>query len=335
MRNKMQFRPMGHSGISASVIGLGTWAMGGWKWGGGDDKSSIDAVRASMDSGVTLIDTAPAYGLGRSETLVGEAVKGRRDEVVLATKCGLVWHTDKGNYFLDEDGKKVHRYLGKESIFYEAEQSLKRLGTDYIDLYITHWQDSTTPIAETMEALLTLKKQGKIRAIGISNASVEDFRAYVAAGQLDAIQECYSMLDRGIEHTLLPLCKQYDVAMLSYSTLALGLLSGKVAADRVFEGDDLRLNNPRFSIENRMKIQEFLQSIEGIAKAHDLSVAQTVIAWTLAQAGITYALCGARNVKQATENADAGIVRLTGDELDQITRAIEHDLADFDNSATT
>ncbi|MFS1525221.1 aldo/keto reductase [Microbulbifer sp. 2304DJ12-6] len=335
IRNKMQLRPMGSSGISASVIGLGTWAMGGWKWGGGDDKSSIDAVRASIDSGVTLIDTAPAYGLGRSEKLVGEAVKGRRDEVVLATKCGLVWHTDKGNYFLDEDGKKVHRYLGREAIFYEAEQSLKRLGTDYIDLYITHWQDSTTPIAETMDALLTLKKQGKIRAIGISNASPEDFRAYVAAGQLDAIQECYSMLDRGIEHTLLPLCKQYDVAMLSYSTLALGLLSGKIGPDRVFEGDDLRLKNPRFSIENRLKIQGFLQSIQDIAKVHNLSIAQTVIAWTLAQPGITYALCGARNVKQAAENADAGMVKLAGNELDQITQAIKHHLENFDDTEST
>ncbi|KZL03278.1 MULTISPECIES: aldo/keto reductase [unclassified Pseudovibrio] len=331
-QSKMELRPMGKSGIDASVIGLGTWAMGGWMWGGGDDKASIDAVRASLDAGVSLIDTAPAYGLGRSEELVGEAIKGRRDEVVLATKCGLVWRTDKGTLFFEEEGKPVYRYLGKDSIIYEAEQSLRRLQTDYIDLFITHWQDSTTPIAETMDALLTLKQQGKIRAIGISNASPEDLQGYVAAGQLDAIQECYSMLDRGIEKTLLPLCKQHDVATLSYSSLALGLLSGKIGPDRVFEGDDQRLKNPRFSVNNRLKIQNFTKDIEPVAKAHDISIAQTVIAWTLTQPGITYALCGARNVKQATENAHAGTLQLADDEVAMISRAIDRHLTGFDDN---
>src|SRR5688572_26307359 len=186
-------RAIGSSGVAASTIGLGTWAIGGWMWGGTDEAESVAAIRAAIDAGVSLIDTAPAYGMGRSEEIVGKAIAGRRDEVVLATKCGLVWHTDKGRHFFDQAGKPVHRYLGAESIAHEVDQSLKRLGTDHIDLYITHWQDPTTPIAETISALEDLRRAGKIRAIGASNVSADDLKAYVAAGRLDAIQEQYSM----------------------------------------------------------------------------------------------------------------------------------------------
>ncbi|MEC9401497.1 MAG: aldo/keto reductase, partial [Pseudomonadota bacterium] len=152
MLHEMLTREIGRSGIEASAIGLGTWAIGGWMWGGTDEAKSISAIQASIDEGISLIDTAPAYGQGLSEEIVGKAIAGRREKVVLATKCGLVWHTQKGNHFFDYDGKPVHRYLGKDAIVHEVEQSLKRLGTDYIDHYITHWQDPTTPIAETMEA---------------------------------------------------------------------------------------------------------------------------------------------------------------------------------------
>ena len=146
-------REIGRPGISASAIGLGTWAIGGWMWGGTDGAASIAAIRAAVDAGVSLIDTAPAYGMGRSEEIVGKAIAGHRDEVVLATKRGLVWHTAKGNHFFNQDGKPVNRHLGRISIAHELEESLHRLGTDHIDLYITHWQDPTTPIAETMDAL--------------------------------------------------------------------------------------------------------------------------------------------------------------------------------------
>ncbi len=260
MLHDMLTRPIGASGIEASAIGLGTWAIGGWMWGGTDETRSIAAIQASIDEGVSLIDTAPAYGQGVAEEIVGKAIKGRRDKVVLATKCGLVWHTQQGNPFFDYDGKPVHRYLGKDAIVYEVEQSLKRLGTDYIDHYITHWQDPTTPIAETMEALETLKTQGKIRSIGASNTSAADITAYVAAGQLDAIQEEYSMVKRDIETTLLPVAMAANVSALSYSSLALGLLSGKMGPDRRFEGDDQRKDNPRFSAANRQKMPRDEQS---------------------------------------------------------------------------
>ena len=260
MSHEILTREIGASGISASAIGLGTWAIGGWMWGGTDRAKSIDTIRASIDEGVTLIDTAPAYGQGLAEEIVGEAIEGRRDEVVLATKLGLVWHTQKGNHFFDYDGKPVHRYLGKDAVIYEVEESLRRLRTDHIDHYITHWQDPTTPIAETMEALERLKEQGKIRSIGASNVTVADVEAYLAAGQLDAVQQEYNMVSRSIEADLLPLCKERGVSVLSYSSLALGLLSGKIGPEREFTGDDQRRDNPRFSVKNRQKVAQLMSS---------------------------------------------------------------------------
>ena len=323
-------RGIGSSGVEASAVGLGTWAIGGWMWGGTDEAESISAIQASLDAGVTLIDTAPAYGLGRSEEIVGKALRGRRDKAVVATKCGLVWHTGKGRHFFDQDGKPVHRYLGRDAIFHEVEESLTRLGTDYIDLYITHWQDPTTPVDETMDALGDLKKSGKIRAIGASNVDANDLKAYIAAGGLDAIQERFSMIDREIEKELLPLTTANGISTLSYSSLALGLLSGVIGPDRVFSGDDQRKDNPRFSTGNRRKVASFAEAIRPVADQHRADIAQIVIAWTLAQPGVTFALCGARNPAQARDNARAGEIRLSSEDLSTIDRAISTWLSAMD-----
>ncbi|HUG61031.1 MAG TPA: aldo/keto reductase [Methylomirabilota bacterium] len=330
MSHEMLTRGIGQSGIEASAIGLGTWAIGGWMWGGTDEGQSIAAIQASIDEGVSLIDTAPAYGKGLSEEIVGKAIRGRRDEVVLATKCGLVWHTTRGNHFFDYDGEPVHRHLGRESIVHEVEESLRRLGTDRIDHYITHWQDPTTPVHETMEALEALKAAGKIRSIGASNLSEETLRAYIAAGGLDAVQEEYSMVKRDIETSLLPICRREGVSVLSYSSLALGLLSGRIGPDRVFDGDDQRRDNPRFSLANREKVARLTTALAPIAEAHGATTAQIVIAWTLQQPGITFALCGARNPRQATENARAGRIRLSPSELNAISEAATLHLTDLD-----
>ncbi len=306
----------------ASAVGLGTWAIGGWMWGGTDDAAAEDAIRAGLDAGITLIDTAPAYGLGHAEEVVGRAIAGRRDEVVLATKCGLVWHAQRGPYFFSQGGLPVHRDLSPAAIRHEVEESLRRLKTDRIDLYITHWQDPTTPIAETVEALKALKDEGKILAFAASNTSPEDIAAYQAAGGIAAVQEEYSMLARRIETTHLPVCREEGLAVMGYSVLALGLLSGRIGADRVFAGDDQRREDPRFSLENRARVDRLMQTIRPIAEAHAASPAQVVIAWTLAQPGLTFALCGARNPVQARENADAGRLRLTASETGTITSAL-------------
>ncbi|TIL68398.1 aldo/keto reductase [Mesorhizobium sp.] len=330
MNSRQITRSIGKSGVVASAVGLGTWAIGGWMWGGTDEAESIAAIQASIDAGVSLIDTAPAYGLGRSEEIVGKAIKCRRDRAVIASKCGLNCHSKKGNHFFDQDGTPVNRYLGADGIAYEVEQSLRRLGTDYIDLYITHWQDPTTPIAETMEALERLKSAGKIRAIGASNLNPAELQQYVAAGQLDAIQERYSMLDREIEQTLLPIARQHQIAALSYSSLALGLLSGAIDPAREFSGDDQRKDNPRFSQANRRKVAALKHALTPVAEVHQASMAQIVIAWTLAQPGITFALCGARNATQALDNARAGEILLSAAELGAIDAAVAGHLVAID-----
>lgn len=318
----MQFRKLGSSGIDVSVVALGTWAIGGWAWGGTEEKESIDAVHAAIEAGVTFIDTAPMYGLGVSEEFVGKAVADRRDKVVLATKCGLVADIGKGEFYFEAGEHKIYRYLGKESIKREVENSLKRLRTDRIDLLQTHWQESTTPISETMAALMELKEEGKIRAIGVSNASIEQIEEYRKAGQLDSDQERYSMLDRNMDSGQMNYCKEHNIAVLPYSPMALGLLTGKIDPDRKFEGDDLRINNPRFKPENIRKVNEMLRSFDDICEAHSATTAQIIIAWTFAQPGITSVLCGGRKRSQALENAAAGDIVLSDSEIAQINSAV-------------
>jgi len=319
-------REIGASGISCSAIGLGTWAIGGAMWGGSDDAASLAAISASIEDGVDLIDTAPGYGLGHAESLLGRAIAGRRDKVVIATKCGLNLHHGKGAYFFDQYGKKVHRYLGADGIIHEVEQSLGRLGTDYIDIYITHWQDATTPVDETMEALQRLRRDGKIRAIGASNLSPEDLEQYLRVGGLDCIQERYSMIDRGLETGLLPRTRGLPISTLSYSPLGMGLLTGKVTPDRVFSGDDIRKDNPRFSIESRAAVAGFAEDLRELGAGHNLTVSQLVIAWTLRRPQIDFVLCGARNPAHAHENAGAGRADLKAEDLATIDAAARRHL---------
>ncbi|MBN1343326.1 MAG: aldo/keto reductase [Phycisphaerae bacterium] len=327
----MRERPLGQSGIEASAVGFGAWAIGGWMWGGTSEAESIQAIHAAIDAGIDLIDTAPMYGFGTSESILGKAIRDRRDKVVLATKCGLVCNTRSGEFKFNSDamGPNPDGHVGvfvlltPESIRTELEASLKRLQTDHVDLYQTHWQDSTTPIAETMGALMDLKREGKIRAIGVSNASSAQMDEYRKIGPVDSDQEKYSMLDRAIEADQLPYCDKNGIAVLAYSPLAQGLLTGKVGPDRKFADGDQRLRNPRFSVESRRRIAKMLEAFKPIAKAHDVTLSQLTIAWTLAQPGLTHALCGARTPAQARENARAGDVELTADELRTIAAAVE------------
>lgn len=322
---------LGRSGIECSAVGLGTWPMGGWMWGGTDETSSINAIHASIDAGIDLIDTAPIYGFGLSETVVGKAIRDRRDKVVLATKCGMVCNTTRGETKFrsnalgpDPNGQiSVRIYLGGDSIRQEVEGSLERLQTDTIDLLQPHWQDPTTPVEETMVALIKLKEEGTIRAIGVCNAPTDYLRQYDAAGQLDSDQELFSMLDRQIEDDQLPFCREHEMAVLAYSPLGRGLLTGKMGPDREFAEGDARRDSPRYSVENRKRVARMLEQFQPIAEAHDATLAQIVIAWTLRVPGMTHALVGARNPRQATENAAAGSIELTDDEIAQINRAVD------------
>jgi aryl-alcohol dehydrogenase-like predicted oxidoreductase len=319
----MQSRALGPSGVEASVIGLGTWAIGGWMWGGTEEEASVRAIRASLDRGITLIDTAPVYGFGLAEQIVGRAIEGRRDEVVIATKCGLRWDLQEGEHlYTDEKGNSIYKYLHPDSIRMEVEQSLKRLGVETIDLYQTHWQEPTTPIERTMECLLKLKEEGKIRAIGVSNATVDQMEQYRALGPLDTDQEKYSMLDRELEAEQLPYCRQHGMGVLAYSPMAMGLLTGKITPDRAFPEDDVRSKLPRFRAENRRSVLQMLGELKPIADGHGISLAQLAVAWTVHQPGLTHALVGARSDQQAEENVRSGEVTLSDAELQQIDQVL-------------
>jgi aryl-alcohol dehydrogenase-like predicted oxidoreductase len=321
-------RPLGASGLQASVVAFGAWAVGGWRWGGADEKVSIGALHAALDAGVNFIDTAPAYGFGIGEEIVGKAVEGRRDRVLIATKCGLSWDTDRGVFFFAADDKgrheqgfrRIHKYLGAEAVRNGLEGSLRRLRTDYVDLYLTHWQDPTTPVEDTMDVLLDLKRQGKIRAIGACNASPADLERYRARGSLDADQERYSLLDRGLEGGNLPGCREHGTAVLAYSPLAHGLLTGQVGPGRAFKEGDLRLGNPRFTPDNRVRAAKLCEALSAIAARHGATLTQLVVAWTVAQPGVTHALVGARSAAQAVENAGGGSLELDPAELAEISR---------------
>jgi aryl-alcohol dehydrogenase-like predicted oxidoreductase len=320
----MRTKPIGRSGIEASVVALGTWVMGGWMWGGADEDDSIGAIHAGLDAGINFLDTAPIYGFGHSEIVVGRALKGRRDAVVLATKVGMVPNAPGGRLEFRSTGLgphefghiPVHIYNHPESIRAEVEMSLKRLQTDRIDLIQTHWQEEQTPIEDTMGALMRLKEEGKVRAIGVCNATVAQMDRYRAAGALDSDQEKYSMLDRKkMEGGQLGYCRENDIAVLAYSPLALGLLTGKVGPERVFPEGDLRRTRDRFSVDNRKRVKELLDSFAPIAEKHDCTLGQLVIAWTTHQPGLTHALVGARTPEQAVENAKGGSIGLSEEDL--------------------
>ncbi|HZW07293.1 MAG TPA: aldo/keto reductase [Phycisphaerales bacterium] len=332
----MLMRPLGQSGIQASAVALGTWVMGGWMWGGADEAACVRAIHAALDAGVNLLDTAPIYGFGQSELVVGKALKelgpAGRDRAVIATKCGMVPTPGSGRGRVmmrstalgpAEDGHiEVSVYNGPESIVAECERSLRRLGVSHIDLYQTHWQEETTPYEETMGALLKLKQQGKVRAIGVCNATPAIMDRYRTVAPLDSDQEKFSMLDRKLEAEQLPYCREQNIAVLAYSPLALGLLTGKVGPDAVFPVGDLRRTHKRYARENLTKVNALLDRVRPIAAAKACTLGQLVIAWTVRQPGVTHALVGARDEKQARENAAAGSVELTDNEQSAINSAV-------------
>ena len=306
----MRYGELGNSGIQVSIIGLGTWAIGGGSWWGDtDDDESVRTIQAAIDSGITLIDTAPCYGFGHSEEVVGKAIKGHREKVVISTKCGLWWHDNKGSFFFELEGKKVNRSLHPATIRQEIELSLNRLGTDYIDIYHTHWQaiePDKTPIAETMECLLDLKREGKIRSIAVSNVSEQELEEYSKAGGISANQAKYSMLDRGLEREGLSFCKQNKIGVLAYSPLEQGLLTGKIGMDVQFDEKEVRSDATWFKPENRIKVLNMLHGWSDITEKYRCTVSQLVVAWTASQAGITSVLCGARHPGQIIETAVGG-----------------------------
>jgi aryl-alcohol dehydrogenase-like predicted oxidoreductase len=325
----MEYRKLGTSELELSVITFGAWAAGGWMWGGTERKDAVEAIRESYDLGVTSIDTAPAYGQGNSEEIVGEAIKDLpRDKVKLLTKFGLRWDLAKGEfYFKSKDTKgrdiDVYKYASKESIIEECENSLQRLGTDYIDLYQIHWNDSTTPIGESMEAVAQLIKQGKVRYAGVFNYNAAQLGEAQKHVHLVSNQVPYSMIKRDIEKETVPYCIQNNLSILAYSPLERGLLTGKMKPGHKFAEGDHRVNLYYFKDENIKRTNVFLEKIKTLAAEKNATLSQLVLRWTIEQPGITIALAGARNAAQAMENAKAINIKLSKEEIGFITSELD------------
>jgi aryl-alcohol dehydrogenase-like predicted oxidoreductase len=325
----MEYRTLGNTDLEVSVITHGAFAIGGNMWGGNEKQDSINSIHASLDYGVTSIDTAPFYGFGLSEEMIGEAIKGRdRSKIQILTKFGLVWdgsNQGKGEFFFDaeENGQKipVYKYASRQSIIKEVEESLQRLGTDYIDLLQIHWPDGTTPISETMEAMELLIQQGKIRAAGVSNYSIEQMQKANRTLKVATNQVSYSMLNRAIEQDLVPYSLENNSGIIVYSPMERGLLTGKYFKENQLKDNDHR--NGYFSQFDLQKVKTFLEKIEPIAQEKGATLSQLVLRWTTLQPAITVVLAGARNAQQAIENAKAMSFDLSGEEMNLINTALK------------
>ena len=324
----MEFRKLGTSDLEISVITFGAWAAGGWMWGGTERSDAVNAIRAACDLGVTSIDTAPVYGQGTSEEIVGEAIKDiPRDKVQILTKYGLRWDTKQGEFYFssnDNDGNPIdlYKFAGKEGVIRECEDSLRRLRTDYIDLYQIHWADPTTPVQETMEAVAVLIEQGKVRHAGVCNYNVTQMKEAEKHLALVSNQVPYNMVDRRIEEELIPYVLRNNRSILAYSPLQRGLLTGKMKAGYEFAEGDHRKGVRYFTDENIMRTNAFLDRIRPLADQKNASLGQVAIRWTVEQPGVTIALVGARNRSQAEENAKAINIKLDESEIEFINNEL-------------
>lgn len=319
----MKKNRLGNSDVYVSELAFGAWAIGGWQWGGSDSRDALRAIEASVDQGMTSIDTAPIYGFGHSEELVGKAIKGKRTEVQILTKCGMSWSGNKGEFFFksrDNSGNSIdiYKYSGKENVLSECDRSLRRLKTDYIDLYQVHWPDNTTPVSETMEALAILVKQGKILAGGVSNYSRDLMSEALTTFPVVTNQAAYSMVNRGIEDEIVPFCVEKNIGIIAYSPLQRGLLAGKISRDHDFGEGDTRPFTLYYKEPNFSRILEMIQKLKKIADDRNVSLSQLVLNWTTRQPGMICTLTGARNEIQVKENIKAGDFRLSDEELYRI-----------------
>ena len=299
----MEYTQIPGTELKVSRLALGTWAIGGWMWGGTDEALAIKTIHAAIDKGITLIDTAPVYGFGRSEQIVGQALalKKCREKVCISTKTGLDW----------QDGK-VFRNCSPDFIRRNVADSLKNLQTDYLDILFVHWPDPLEPFEETGRLLGQLLQEGKIRAVGVSNYSPEQIRAFQRGGPVHLAQPPYNLFERAIETELLPFCQKNQVALMTYGALCRGLLSGKVTADRQYQGDDLRKKDPKFKPPRLDQYLAAVQRLDHLARERfNRGVLHLAVRWLLDH-GADIALWGGRRPEQLDP-----VPEITGWRLDQ------------------
>jgi aryl-alcohol dehydrogenase-like predicted oxidoreductase len=307
LKAKLELMEIPGTSLKLSPVAIGTWAIGGWMWGGTDEAESITTIRTGFEHGINIVDTAPVYGFGHSEEIVGKAIaEGRhRSDVLIATKAGLQW-----------EGGKVSRNASRARILQEVEDSLRRLRTDYIDIYQVHWPDPLVAIEETADTMHSLFKEGKVRAIGVSNFSVPQIERFRQVAPLHVLQPPYNLFERAIEADLLPYCRKSKIATLGYGALCRGLLSGRMKAGTVFGGDDLRRTDPKFREPRFAQYVAAVQKLDQLAQQRfGKRVIHLAVRWMLDQ-GITTALWGARRPKQLQP-----VDEVTGWSLDAAAKA--------------
>jgi aryl-alcohol dehydrogenase-like predicted oxidoreductase len=312
--------PIGDTGLEASRIGLGTWAIGGWMWGGSEEEGSLRTIEAALDAGITLVDTAPVYGHGRSEELVGKALErsGRRDQVVLATKVGLEW-----------DGDEVWRNGTRGRVQAEIRDSLRRLRTDRIDLYQVHWPDLETPVEETAEAMAELLDRGLIQAVGVSNFSPAQMERFRAVCPLHASQPPFNLFERGAEEVVLPYGREHGITSLTYGALCRGLLTGKMEPDTTFPDDDLRSEDPKFQPPRYARYLEAVDRLDALARErHDTDVLHLAVRWLLDHPGVGIALWGARRPEQVEPVPEMFGWSLDASDKEAIDRILDETIRD-------
>jgi aryl-alcohol dehydrogenase-like predicted oxidoreductase len=305
--------------FDASRIGLGTWAIGGWLWGGTEESDAISTIHAALDNGINLIDTAPVYGFGRSEELVGKALQGgRREGAIIATKVGLDWSSGK-----------ILRNSTPARLRQELEDSLRRLKTDVIDIYQVHWPDASVPFEETARTLDGFRREGKIRAIGVSNFSPEQMDRFRRGAPLAAIQPPYNLFEREIEKDVLPYAERNDLVVLAYGALCRGLLSGKITAETQFKGDDLRKTDPKF---RQPRLGQYLAAVERLDRFARERYAKTMLAlavrWVLDRGDKIVALWGARRPDQLAPVEDVMGWTLDDAAMQEIDRILAETIKD-------
>ncbi|MFC1522977.1 aldo/keto reductase [Elusimicrobiota bacterium] len=315
----MKTKKLGRTDLHLSVIGLGAWAMGGGNyiagWGAQDDNESISTIKHALDLGINWIDTAPVYGFGHSETVVGKALVGIRGKAVIATKCSRVW---------DPSGK-ISGNLKKDNLRREIEASLKRLNTDYIDLYQIHWPDPAQDIEEAWTVVNGFIKEGKVRYGGVSNFSIKQMRRIALLGKIASAQPPYNMIKRSVEDGLLEYCSAEDIGVIVYSPMQAGLLTGKFSKERVdgLPADDWRKTSSYFNDPELGANLDLVEGLKGIIAGRDWTLSQFAIAWTLRRREVTSAIVGARNPAQIEEAALAAGKALAGEDISQIETLLD------------
>ncbi|MBP8646202.1 MAG: aldo/keto reductase [Syntrophobacteraceae bacterium] len=305
----------GRTDMEVSVVVLGTWVTGGWAWGGSDESESLAALLRAFDLGINFVDTAPVYGFGRSESLVGKALKewGSRERIFVATKCGLEW----------DDQERIRRNAGPERIYQEADDSLRRLGVEQIDLYQVHWPDPRVPFEATMEAMLRLQEMGKIRYIGLSNFNREQMEGCLRYAPVTSLQPPYNLFEREAEEELLPFCSHHHIATLVYGGLCRGLLTGKFKGDEKFPRGDLRRADPKFKPDRFMHYVKAVRDLEKLAARYGRTAAQFSLRWALQQNGVTTVIAGARTAAQVEDNVGVSGWKISPEDLAQVNEILK------------